>query len=356
MNQKSHGSQSARAAPAASTAAPEGRAAEPSTLDNSPVLLAQRRKFAAAFGPAAQLREEAPAGRSGLPASLKTGIESMSGMDMSDVRVHRNSAQPKQLNALAYAQGNDIHLGPGQDQHLPHEAWHVVQQRQGRVQPTVQIGGSPVNDEPALEREADTMGQRAATAGSAGDGPLQRAVASARPVVQAVISTGDFKTATYGFGKRRRSIGPVDIALATYIGARTIANALALWGAANNYLHGAGHAAGRILAVTALRDQADEEHRLLSNIGNANAHLVDALLLQAAGQVGHLIVLANAVTPAHANLLPGLINAIGGAANIAAFNAQHIVAHITPAQTPLLLPLLPLVGGFGQLAALDAAV
>ena len=30
-------------------------------------------------------------------------------------------------DALAYAQGSDIHLAPGQEQHLPHEAWHVVQ-------------------------------------------------------------------------------------------------------------------------------------------------------------------------------------------------------------------------------------
>jgi hypothetical protein len=56
-------------------------------------------------------------------------------MDLSDVRVHRNSSKPAQLNALPYAQGNDIHLGPGQEQHLPHEAWHVVQLRQASCRP-----------------------------------------------------------------------------------------------------------------------------------------------------------------------------------------------------------------------------
>lgn len=35
-----------------------------------------------------------------------------------------------------YSQGTDIHIGPGQEKHLPHEAWHVVQQKQGRVKPT----------------------------------------------------------------------------------------------------------------------------------------------------------------------------------------------------------------------------
>jgi len=46
---------------------------------------------------------------------------------------------PAQLNALAYAQGSDIHVAPGQEKHLPHEAWHVVQQSKGRVKPTMQI-------------------------------------------------------------------------------------------------------------------------------------------------------------------------------------------------------------------------
>lgn len=100
--------------------------------------------------------------RGGLPDTLKSGIESLSGMDMSDVRVHRNSSDASKVNALAYAQGNDIHLGPGQEKHLPHEAWHVVQQRQGRVQPTGTVpDGRALNDSPALESEADSMGAKA---------------------------------------------------------------------------------------------------------------------------------------------------------------------------------------------------
>jgi hypothetical protein len=74
----------------------------------------------------------------GLPTQLKDGIESLSGYDMSDVKVHRNSSKPATLNAHAYAQGTDIHLGSGQEKHLPHEAWHVVQQKQGRVKATTQ--------------------------------------------------------------------------------------------------------------------------------------------------------------------------------------------------------------------------
>jgi hypothetical protein len=116
------------------------------------------------------VQAKAEPNRTGMPDGLKSGIESLSGMDMSSVRVHSNSDKPAQLNALAYAQGNDIHLAPGQEQHLPHEAWHVVQQRQGRVQPTTQMQGVGINDDHALESEADAMGARALSTASAAHG------------------------------------------------------------------------------------------------------------------------------------------------------------------------------------------
>lgn len=97
----------------------------------------------------------------GLPNQLKTGIESLSGMSMDHVKVHYNSSQPAQLNAHAYAQGSNIHLAPGQEKHLPHEAWHVVQQAQGRVKPTTQMAGAAINNDKNLEREADTKGAEA---------------------------------------------------------------------------------------------------------------------------------------------------------------------------------------------------
>jgi Domain of unknown function (DUF4157) len=107
--------------------------------------------------------EEAQEQTTGLPERLKMGIEAISGISMDDVKVHYNSLKPRQIGALAYTQGTDIYLAPGQEQHLSHEAWHVVQQKQGRVAPTMQAKGLGVNDDRGLEQEATAMGQKAAS-------------------------------------------------------------------------------------------------------------------------------------------------------------------------------------------------
>ncbi len=129
-------------------------------ISNSPLTSAQLKKHTGLFG-TAQLQSTGQSRGSGLPDNLKSGIENLSGMSMDGVKVHYNSSQPAQLNAHAYAQGTDIHVAPGQEQHLPHEAWHVVQQAQGRVKPTLQAKGVPVNDDVSLESEADQMGAKA---------------------------------------------------------------------------------------------------------------------------------------------------------------------------------------------------
>jgi hypothetical protein len=128
-----------------------------------PRVAAEAARRAAILGGTAQLK---PAGR-GLPEGLKSGVEALSGIAMDDVAVHYNSSKPAGLGAAAYAQGKDIHVAPGQERHLPHEAWHVVQQAQGRVKPTLQLRNSvPVNDDAGLEREADRMGSKALSRGS----------------------------------------------------------------------------------------------------------------------------------------------------------------------------------------------
>jgi Domain of unknown function (DUF4157) len=159
----------------ARTAVPEGAASlpgarlstivrriafDPSQLTRSDAMQLQRGIGNAAFGRYLR-RAPPPASRMGLPERLKAGIESLSGLALDDLRVHYNSAVPARVNALATTQGADIHLGPGQEQHLPHEAWHVVQQKQGRVKPTRQLNGAAINDDAELEREAVRMGAQA---------------------------------------------------------------------------------------------------------------------------------------------------------------------------------------------------
>ncbi|ANJ87105.1 DUF4157 domain-containing protein [Pandoraea oxalativorans] len=146
-------------------------------VDASPRMVAQRQRMQTLFGEQDTSSEHQPVQRAasasdradGLPVGLKQGIESLSGQRMDHVRVHYNSSRPAQMQAHAYAQDSDIHLAPGQEQHLPHEAWHVVQQAQGRVKPTMQMAdGQSLNDDVGLEAEADAMGSRAAAVGLSG--------------------------------------------------------------------------------------------------------------------------------------------------------------------------------------------
>lgn len=122
------------------------------------------------FKPAIQAKMAKPGQRAtnntGMPDQLKSGIENLSGYSMDDVKVHYNSSEPAQLQAYAFAKANQIHVGPGQEKHLPHEAWHVVQQKQQRVMPTRQMKrGVQVNDDAGLEHEADVMGSKAMDVG-----------------------------------------------------------------------------------------------------------------------------------------------------------------------------------------------
>ena len=129
-----------------------------------------------------------PTHTTGLPRQLRAGVEALSGVSMHDVRVHHDSPAPARVDALAYTKGADIHVGPGQSRHLPHEAWHVVQQKLGRVRPTVQFKGEHMNTDAALEREADVMGARASQWSEPGPRVEPRTLAGsgqpATPVVQ----------------------------------------------------------------------------------------------------------------------------------------------------------------------------
>ncbi len=96
-----------------------------------------------------------------LPAPAREHFEQKLGHDLGDVRIHEDG-RAEQLGAHAFARGNDIHFRRGAfdpagstgQEELGHELAHVVQQRLGRVKPQPKRG-APINDDPALEREAD---------------------------------------------------------------------------------------------------------------------------------------------------------------------------------------------------------
>jgi hypothetical protein len=151
--------------------------------------------------PTQQPAPPAPENKTGLPDNLKAGIEALSGYAMDDVKVHYNSAKPAQLQALAYTQGTDIHVAPGQERYLPHEAWHVVQQKQGRVQPTMQMKGLEINNNEGLEKEAEVMGRKTLVAphNKGARGKEKREVLNSPKVLQAFrlgkIPTAAWRTA-----------------------------------------------------------------------------------------------------------------------------------------------------------------
>jgi len=122
------------------------------------------------------------ADHTGMPAPVRAKMENVFKADFSNVRVHPASARAVELGALAFAQGNEIHVAPGHwapetpkgQELLGHELGHVMQQWTGKAKTTELHMGVGLNDEPALEREADVMGMRAAHGRVAGEPILHR--------------------------------------------------------------------------------------------------------------------------------------------------------------------------------------
>lgn len=110
-----------------------------------------------------------------MPVAVQTKMDRAFGTDLSAVRIHEGP-RSEALGARAYTQGTDVHFAPGEyrpdsqsgQELLGHELAHVVQQSQGRVRATTQAKGVGVNDDSALEAEADAMGAKAARGVSTG--------------------------------------------------------------------------------------------------------------------------------------------------------------------------------------------
>ncbi|MCH5208986.1 MAG: DUF4157 domain-containing protein, partial [Oscillospiraceae bacterium] len=104
---------------------------------------------------------------------MKAGFERSSGFSFDDVKVHYNSEKPAQLRAHAYTQGNNVYVAPGQEKHLPHELGHVVQQKSDMVEANSEIEGLPLNDDEAMENDADEKAEEAEDSSDSEDKPLQ---------------------------------------------------------------------------------------------------------------------------------------------------------------------------------------
>ncbi|MCL1123355.1 eCIS core domain-containing protein [Shewanella surugensis] len=145
--------------------------------------------------PAIQKADTNTNNNTGLPDNLKSGMESLSGINLNHVKVHYNSAKPAAVQAHAYAQGHEIHLGAGQEKHLPHELGHVVQQAQGRVNLTSTVGGMAINDNAGLEKEADVLGAKALQ--------MQPKENKSRSIVNSTVRTKSNLKQCFGFVDNR---------------------------------------------------------------------------------------------------------------------------------------------------------
>lgn len=116
--------------------------------------------------------------------------------DFSAVRVHVGPAAPA-LGALAFTLGEQLHFAPGLYdpttregvELLGHELTHVVQQRDGRVENPYGQGVAIVQN-PALEQEADRLGQQLAEAIWSGSRAGQPAMPAARASARAIANPG----------------------------------------------------------------------------------------------------------------------------------------------------------------------
>jgi hypothetical protein len=136
----------------------------------------------------------AAGGGSALPGEVRGKMEAAFTTDFSAVRVHHDAAAAG-IGARAFTSGANIHFAPGElapDTHagqalIGHELAHVVQQAEGRVAAPAQAKGVALNADPALETEADHLGERAARGEVVRSGPV--AVGATAAAVQAKTIT-----------------------------------------------------------------------------------------------------------------------------------------------------------------------
>lgn len=126
-----------------------------------------------------------------LPADFQAKAEHTLGTDLSNEKIVKDSKVAEQAGAKAVNMGGETHFAPGQfdldskkGQELAmHEFAHKKQKEDGLVKQTGEINGMPLNDDPALEADADAKAAKAVngevvhsgaiTSGGGGSGAAQ---------------------------------------------------------------------------------------------------------------------------------------------------------------------------------------
>ncbi|MFV8751616.1 DUF4157 domain-containing protein [Nannocystaceae bacterium ST9] len=137
-----------------------------------------------------------------LPGGVRTKMERAFASDFGSVRVHEGP-QSSAIGAIAHTEGSNIHFAPGHyrphtsagQRTIGHELAHVVQQSRGMVQANRSIAGVPINDSPALERQADLAGARASLGQPTGlsTSSTNASSGAAQRVVQRAVVGDDLK-------------------------------------------------------------------------------------------------------------------------------------------------------------------
>ena len=137
---------------------------------SSPAITIQdNREFSRNQGSLQRAIQRQEENKTGLPDNVKQGMESFFQTDFSSVRIHPESAKAPEVGALAYTQDTDIHFAPGQfkpdtsagKELIAHELTHAKQRKEKQIDPTISVGGMPVNDDKSLEGEADEQAKKA---------------------------------------------------------------------------------------------------------------------------------------------------------------------------------------------------
>lgn len=124
----------------------------------------------------------------GIPDRMKQDFENRSGLSFDDVRIHYNSGRPARFQSLAYTQGTNVYIAPGQEKHLGHELGHVLQQKQGMVRPAIRYENALLNNDPYLENQADRFAAGSFTGYRSGGASWRRDVI--QPKTEVTLSPG----------------------------------------------------------------------------------------------------------------------------------------------------------------------